>query len=357
MPNRNAICLCTDQNMLIPALFVAHSANKAAGPARSFDTIVFTNPSDASGIHHQWMSDHDIWHRDDLDTAQINEMGILQERLSSATLMKLLLASHLAGRYDKILYLDADLMIHGDVSAIFELDTGKFPLAAVPAGRIWVHRKVEDRRKAEEHFRALGMTAPYRYFNTGVFLIDVEKWNREDLGARALTFIRQHSEICFLPDEDGLNGVLDGHITELSPIWNMRPLRSGYRPNRAFRPVIVHHAGEDKPWRRYGYGKRLFPDRTAYRLYESFLADTPWAGWLDEQWNKRDLYKSCVWEVRRITRRVRGRLDEPSRRQHRAYIEAIKSYCAQTNFADVVQGITIQQDGTIRLKTAQAAPA
>lgn len=343
--------------MLIPALFVAHSANAAAGSARPFDTIVFTNPSDASGIHRQWMFDHGIGHRDDLDTARINEIGILQERLSSATLMKLLLASHLAGRYDKILYLDADLTIHDNVSALFELDTGEFPLAAVPSGRIWVDRKVEERRKAEEHFRALGMTAPYRFFNTGVFLIDVAKWNREDLGARALSFIQQHSDICFLPDEHGLNGVLDGRIAELSPIWNMRPLRSGYSINRSFRPVIVHHAGEDKPWRRYGYRKRLLPDRTAYRLYESFLADTPWVGWLDEQWSKRDLYKSCVWEVRRITRRARGRLDEPSRRQHRAYTEAIKSYCAQTNFVDVAQGISIRQDGTIRLKTAEASLA
>jgi lipopolysaccharide biosynthesis glycosyltransferase len=343
--------------MLIPAFFVADSVNRAAGPARPFETIVFTAPSEVPAIHRQWMSEHDIIHSDALDTSPIDGIGIQEARLTSATLMKLLLPRHLAERYDKVLYLDADLTIHDDISSIFSLDTGATALAAVPSGRIWADRSETDRRAAEEHFRALGMTAPYRYFNTGVILIDVDKWNRDDLGGRALGFIREHPGICRLPDEDALNAVLDGRIADLSPIWGMRPLRAGLRiMHRIACPVIVHHAGEHKPWRPYGYGRRLFEDRTAYRLYESFLAETPWDGWLDEQWSGLDLYKSIVWEVRRVTRRLRGTLDEPSRRQRRAYVEAVRNYLAQSDFVDVAQGITVRSGGSLRLKGRQASP-
>ncbi len=220
--SRNVVCLCTDRQMLVPALFVANSVNQAAGSARRFETQVFAAASEVSAVHRQWASRRGITLADDLDTSAIEDVPILQGRLTSATLMKLLLAGHLAGRCDKILYLDTDLTIHGDVSALFALDTGDFPLAAVPSGQVWVDE--ERRRKAEAHFGALGMTAPYRYFNTGVVLIDVAKWLREDLGNRALDFIRQHPELCVLPDEDALNAVLDGRFAELSPIWNARPI-------------------------------------------------------------------------------------------------------------------------------------
>jgi len=350
MSSRNAICFCADRNMLIPALFVGDSVNRAAGPARQFETIVFTAPSEVSAVHRKWMSEHEIAHYDDLDSSQIDRIGMLQPRLTSATLMKLMLPRHLAGRYDKILYLDADVTIHENPSPIFSVDTGEYALAAVPSGRIWAEGSEAERQRAEAHFQALGMTLPYRYFNTGVMLIDVEKWNCYDLDTRALGFLQEHSDICFLPDEDALNGVLDGGIAELSPIWNMRPPRPGPRIARNLaRAVIVHHAGEHKPWRRYGYGRRLFEDPTPYRLYEAFLTNTPWPNWLHEQRSGRDVYKSLVWEVRRFTRRLRGKLDEPTRRQRRAQVEAMRKYLAQSDFVDVAQGITIQSDCHLRL--------
>jgi lipopolysaccharide biosynthesis glycosyltransferase len=159
----------------------------------------------------------------------------------------------------------------------------------------------------------------------------------------------------FLPDEHGLNAVLDGRIAELSPIWNVRPADPGLPAMKAFvKPVIIHHSGGDKPWRSFGYGKRLFAHIHAYRLYKSFLADTPWSGWLDRQWTGRDLYMSILWETKLITRRLRGKLDEPSRRQRRAYIAAVRRYIAETDFADLAQGIAIRTDGGIRLKPTQA---
>ncbi len=351
--DRNAICLCTDRNMLIPALFVAESVRaRQSSSANRYDVIVFAAPSEVTDVHLAWMRERGILHRGDMDMAPLTGLKQFSGRLTEATLMKLSLARHLAGEYDRILYLDCDLSIHDDVGRIFSLDTGPSALAAVPSGRILVELTEEGRTRTLDHFRALGMTPPYRYFNSGVLYIDVGKWNDAGLGERALDYIRANPALCHLPDEDALNAVLDGDIAELSPIWNLAPIGRRERVTHEIaRPVIIHHAGEDKPWKRYGYRKRLFPDRTAYRQYEAFLRGTPWPNWLAAQWTTRDLRANIKWEVRRVTRRLRGRPDEPTARERAAFTELFGRFCAEYRFADVEQGLARRTDGRIRLNT------
>lgn len=347
---RNAVCLCTDANMLIPALFVADAVRaRLPASANRYDVIVFAQAADVGDDHLRFMRERGILFRDDLDMARLTGLKKFSGRLTAATLMKLSLARHLAAEYDRILYLDADLTIHGDVGRLFSLDTGDFALAAVPSGRILVELSEARRSKALAHFKALGMSEPYRFFNSGVLYIDAAKWNRADLEERALAFIRDNPDLCALPDEDALNAVLDGAIAELTPIWNMRPRPGGRIVDILADPVIFHHAGPDKPWRRYGYRKRLFPDRSAYRLYEAFLKDTPWPDWLDSQWSARDLWASVAWEIKRVSRRLRGKLGEASPAQRRAHLEAARRYYDEARFADVEQGIAERVGGRLRL--------
>lgn len=352
---RNAVCLCTDRRMLIPALFVANAVK--SHPATSdnrFDIIIFAEPSEVTGVHRSWMEQRGILLCEDMDMSRMRGVGIFQERLSAATLMKLMLAGHLAGRYDKILYLDCDLTIHGDISPIFSLDTAPLALAAVPSGRVWTGLNKKMRDDFNDHCHKLGMTNPYRFFNTGVLYIDVERWNGENLGERALEFIRHNTDLCSLPDEHALNAILDGNIAELSPMWNAAPRPRWYKSKTGNTGAcIIHHMGEDKPWRRFAYGKPLlFPDLTAYRLYNNFLKDSPWPGWLDEQWGWHDLYMNIRGEAGRILRilKLRGTLEEPSAKQRKAYIKAVLKYYEEEKFADVEQGIVIRENGKLQLK-------
>lgn len=352
---RNAVCLCTDRRMLIPSLFVADAVKSHSKSSDScFDIIIFAESSEVTDTHRIWMEQRGIILCDDMDLSRQRGVGKYCERLSPATLMRLSLAEHLAGRYDKILYLDCDLTIHGDISPIFSLDTAPFALAAVPAGRILADLSERRLKEVEDHFHKLGMTKPYRYFNAGVLYIDVKRWNNEKIGERALEFIRQNPDLCFLPDEDALNAVLDGNIAELSPIWNARPHPRWHKKGTVgiSNPVIIHHAGNEKPWRRFVYGRSLFPDMKGYKLYKEFLKYSPWPGWLDEQWNLHDLYMNIRGEIGRILRwlRLRGEWEEPSVKQQQAYIKEVMRYYAEEKFADVEQGIVIRENGKLRLR-------
>ncbi|MEW9808462.1 glycosyltransferase family 8 protein [Mesorhizobium sp. ZMM04-5] len=350
-PSRNAVCLCTDRNMLIPALFVADSVrSRLPASAHRYDVIVFCEASEVTEGHRRWMQDRGIVLRDDMDMARLSALKRFSGRLTAATLMKLLLAEHLAGSYDRILYLDSDVSIHGDIGRIFSLDTGGYEIAAVPAGRLLLQLTEKQRDETFAHFRALGMTEPFRFFNSGVLYIDVNKWNRARLGDRALAYIRDNPDLCFLPDEHALNAVLDGSLAELTLVWNARPPSGEGRAALPFiEPVVLHYAGHDKPWRRYGYRKRLFPDRAAYRHYEAFLKETPWPGWLDEQWSARDLWGSVAWEFKRVSRRLRGKLDEPTRARRAAQLDAGRRFWTEGDFADVRQGLVEQRDGRLQL--------
>ena len=265
--------------------------------------------------------------------------------------MRLLVPGHLAGRYKKILQLDADLTIHGDVSVLFKLAMVDFAIAAVPGGRVWTGRPDSEREWWFAHFKALGMTSPDNYFNAGVMLIDVENWNRDKLESRTLEFIRQNSTICSYPDEDALNALLDGRILELSPIWNLRP-RQLFDLRRAVRPAIIHYAGPLKPWKRFAKRKRLFESIEAYRLYQDFIRDTPWPNWLRQHWTSRDLAACLRHEARALWNERWGNKELLDR--SKAFETDLKRHLAEARFADVQQRMAVNDNGVLRLATASA---
>jgi lipopolysaccharide biosynthesis glycosyltransferase len=333
--------------MLIPAFFVADAVRKQSAAAGSdFDVIVVVPPSDVTAEHRQFAAARGILIDDTVNMTSIQGVVIAPGRLSHATLVKLLLAGHFQNHYRRIIYLDSDLIIHGNVSALFRLDMGEFAIAAVPSGRIWLDRPDAERKRAHSQFQALGMTPPYRFFNTGMMLIDCGRWIREKVLERAIAFLEQNPDLCSLPDEDSLNAVIDGHLLELSPIWNSRPERL---QNSCPLPVITHYLGNNKPWRRFQEFKRLFEHRAAYRLYAEFIRETPWPNWLRTQWTVEDLIGSLRHELRVGVERIRygSILQDPARRA--AFASEIRRFNTETRFADVEQGIVLRHDDCFRL--------
>jgi len=358
-PMRNAVCVCVDCHMLVPGLFVLEAARTRRTTPANYDIVlVTTGPTDVTDIHRRWLSERGIKLRDDFDLSSLQTIDIAERRLTKATLLKLLLAETLADCYDRILYLDADLTIHDELTPIFSLDTKDSPLAAVPNVPLWTDRNWKQQQSDYAHFRALGMTEPYRFVNTGVMLIDVGKWNRDDVGARALDFIRRNPTICRLPDEDALNAILDGHLAQMSPVWNMRShLWSQREVREIVQPVIIHYAGPNKPWRRFRRRKRLFAHRSAYRLYKEFVAGTPWPTWLADQWSARDLWDNLVFEMRQVTREIRPKTAVRRRAARRALLNVFRHYCTVSAFADVEQDIVRRDGARLRLSKSNGQQA
>jgi lipopolysaccharide biosynthesis glycosyltransferase len=339
---------------MLPALFVAaQAAQRAAG---AYDVHVLAEDGELQEEHVRWMQGHGIQRIGGLDFARLRKIAILDSRLTAATLIRLLIPEVLGNQYDRVLYLDADVEICGEIAPLFGLDLGGAPLAAVPLVREPPGRSGNGDTKMDRHCHALGMTKPYRYFNSGVMLIDVQRWIAQNLGDRLLDFIEGNAALCRLPDEDALNAVLDGGIAEISPIWNFRSWeRTLPRIRKRVTPVILHYDGPEKPWRRFSAKRRLFSLEGPYRRYRKFAAGTPWPGWLERQWSMRDLRNNVRFELTVLLNRLRGKRTRGIRTKAAARKDR-KTYCNRLErmpFVDVAQGIAVFRDG--RLMAAAAA--
>lgn len=182
------------------------------------------------------------------------------DHYSTATYYRLLMPSILDGAADRILYLDSDIICLGSLSSLAGLDMKNHPVAAV----------LDVQRVIDEKTQELQLHGG-NYFNAGVLLIDIKKWNESDLGSLILQILNQRNGKLSLQDQDALNIALDEKTALLPPIWNqvydMGQMTHALTPGTIF----LHYTGSVKPWRLSG----------RHRLsahYRNFEAQSPWAG-------------------------------------------------------------------------------
>ncbi len=173
----------------------------------------------------------------------------------------------------RILYIDGDLVIKGDIKELFNTPmNGKVLMAVKNFG---IKEKEKER---------LGIPKSGYYFNAGVLLIDSEKWRKEKITNRAIKYIKDNYDTIQLADQEAMNATLKNEWGQLDPSWNLFSKMAFYRflpflkvpdyenenINRLFNnPKIIHYAGFVKPW-------HLF-DFCPYKMeYLYYLRKTPW---------------------------------------------------------------------------------
>ena len=167
--------------------------------------------------------------------------------------------------YDKVLYLDSDLVVEGDVAELFDTELADAALAAVHdvdfAGNVG-YRDGERRAYAE---KTLGMSDPFDYFQAGVLLLNTAVLRRLHTIDEWL-HLAEDSRLIY-NDQDVLNSECEGRVVYLDASWNVMTNFAGridwvfsYAPASIFKeylaarkdPKIVHFAGVEKPWNSIG---------------------------------------------------------------------------------------------------------
>jgi lipopolysaccharide biosynthesis glycosyltransferase len=167
----------------------------------------------------------------------------IDERRTEAVYHRLVLPEVFADEYERLLYLDADIFIHGGgLVSLFDVNLGGHALAAVRDNQQWTK---PSRHMAD--FANMGI-GPEKYFNSGVLLIDVATFRSQKILERCIAYGRENNDKLRQHDQELLNCVLKGDWAELSPIWNwQQPVRSAYF--EVMVPVaITHFIGPRKPW-------------------------------------------------------------------------------------------------------------
>lgn len=187
--------------------------------------------------------------------------------LTSATYMRLLVFSELFLEYEKIIYLDSDVIVEGDISKLFLSDMENKPLAAVEDlgfRQLSLSKRAVflDRNKPfnVDNYRAKGICLknPGDYFNAGVLLFDLVKCREVIQLNDVKEVLARH--IYAYNDQDVLNILFDGKVKLLDPEWNYencveaflrkRPevYESIYEDVKRISPKIIHFVSGCKPW-------------------------------------------------------------------------------------------------------------
>lgn len=192
------------------------------------------------------------------DSGDLQFVTIVERRLSSlpapacgswATYARLYVGDVLSDATD-VLYLDADTLVRGNISALLNEDLRGLPIAA--AREMYTPTFGSENGIAE--WNRLGLDPATLYFNAGVLLINVPVWNSLNIRAQAFAYLETPGRSTRLFDQEALNYAINGRWLELDPVWNVT--RFWYRSERrkgGFERIleearILHFLAESKPW-------------------------------------------------------------------------------------------------------------
>jgi lipopolysaccharide biosynthesis glycosyltransferase len=162
----------------------------------------------------------------------------------------LLLPELLPETLDRILFLDADLLVFDDLGKLWETSIGERVLGAVPDAAIPLCRSPRGVKNRGE----LGIPEDAVYFNCGVMLIRLDEWRKRKVSQRAYGYLHNVRRQADFLHQEALNAILWDDWVPLQNCWNLLGSLAG-RPYEQPRsdswrnPGIVHFAGRFKPWR------------------------------------------------------------------------------------------------------------
>ena len=201
--------------------------------------------------------------------------NIEKTHVSEATYYRFYLNQYLPEYVKEVMYIDADIVCINDLATSYreslkKLNEENFIISVRTEKNKLQGRNVNDLEENND-FDRLGLKSD-KYFNAGVMLIDVEKWNLENIHKNLLkTQIMIKEKILFW-DQDVLNFFFDGNYSELDKNLNYDVSininnemeyegdKTSFQINEK-KVKLLHYSGKSKPWTVKGV---LHPDSNFY---------------------------------------------------------------------------------------------
>lgn len=164
--------------------------------------------------------------------------------------------------YDKVLYLDSDLVVNADIAELYNTNIDKYLLAAChDADTAGLYNGFEPKKKNYMD-NILKIAKPYDYFQAGVILFNLAEFRKQLKTDETLKFAASYE--WELLDQDVLNYLAQDKVKFVDMAWNVmydwnyirikkivsrapKYLQDEYMTAHA-NPKIIHYAGPDKPW-------------------------------------------------------------------------------------------------------------
>ena len=175
--------------------------------------------------------------------------------VSNATYYRLIMAEILPKHIDKVLYLDSDVVVISPLEELYNIDLENYFIAASGFS---------------------GTLVKSKGFNSGVMVVNLEKWRNEQISTKVIDFATQNRDKLPYHDQSALNRVIKQNYLIIDRKWNFQvdlSPRKIQKPddNIALKNArIIHYIGSSKPWYFWISDQRK-------NIYELYLKKSLWS--------------------------------------------------------------------------------
>lgn len=185
-------------------------------------------------------------------------LNVAVDRGSLSQYARLFVSRDLPENIDKVLYLDCDVIIRKSIKELWELDLHGKTIAALLDAFSKYYRKNIDLKENDI------------MFNSGVMLIDLKRWKKEQVEKKLMDFIRKKNGHIQQGDQGALNAVLSHDVYCFEPRFNAVTIFFDF----TYQEMLIYR----KPPKFYGEEevKKAVDDPNIVHFTTSFLSKRPW---------------------------------------------------------------------------------
>ncbi|WP_459175816.1 glycosyltransferase family 8 protein [Ewingella americana] len=175
-----------------------------------------------------------------VDNSVFEQIDCGNGHLNQGTLYRLLLDKYIPNNTERVLYLDADIVVNCSIKDILDLKFDEKNLIAAVICNV-----------DKKHLYDIEVK-PESYFNAGVILFDFKRCIKDKIFERTRELIKSR-KFKYL-DQDVLNIALEGRVMLIAPTWNYdyyrvkTDLLNGQKIISKDSRKIFHYTGRYKPW-------------------------------------------------------------------------------------------------------------
>ena len=170
--------------------------------------------------------------------------------------------------YDKVLYLDADIVIVDDVANLYNLEMGDNLLAGTTDG---VVRLVDEFK--DYVVDAVGVDKWEDYINSGVLVMNTKGLREAKIEEKFLYLLTKYNFDTVAPDQDYLNALCKNRITHFEKYWDFMPnVDADYRDEDLH---LIHYNMFQKPWN--------YPDMRCAEYFNKYAKMTEYYDFIKSQ--------------------------------------------------------------------------
>ena len=216
--------------------------------------------------------------------------------ISTTAYFRLLAAELLPDEIKRVIYLDSDLLICDDLNQLWNVPLDDNLCLAVPD----IACPFVDAKRGSPNFqrsspymattcpirnwRQLGLNGASYYFNSGLMVMDLDRWRREGMADRLVRCLHDNSKYIWCWDQYALNVELAGRWKRLPMRWNQGghtfeyptmdsvPVEREEFEAMRDRPAVIHYTTEFKPWHFHAFDNRD-------QMFFDALDRTAWKNW------------------------------------------------------------------------------